>query len=150
LSRSSDDPGLREARKALLCLLFSHPSAARTLAGSNALSPEEMGDETLSRLLNIIYQCPAGKPFPAPADIVSRFETAEAQQQAAEVFANPVAYSTVSDIEKSLNQMIDLIKRRNIDAQIELSGSKNDLNTVNTLLLSKKNLQTRYITLSNG
>jgi DNA primase len=158
-SRKSSDPGLREARKALLCLVLTHLSAAQALAQSGYLTPEEMGDEVLTRLLAFTYQNlvddnpPSGftgKPFPAPADIVSRFETTEAQQQAAEVFSKPIAYSTPSEMEKSLNEMASIIKRAYIDAQIELHGSKNDLNTVKSLVLSKKNLEKQYITLTNG
>ncbi|MCL2602877.1 MAG: DNA primase [Defluviitaleaceae bacterium] len=146
LRRSSEDPGLREARKQLLCLALTHPPAARALASSGFLAPEEMGNEVLSQMLDMVYR----NIFPAPADIVSRFETAEAQQQAAEVFIKPIAYSTTLEMEKSLNEMAVIIKRAYIDAQIESFGLKNDLNAVNSLVLSKKNLQSQYITLSNG
>jgi DNA primase len=152
-SRNKEDPGLREAKKALLCLVLTYPAAARALRESEYLTPEEMGDEVSTRLLDIAYQnltVVLDKSIPAPADIVSRFETAEAQQQAAEVFSRPITYSAPSEMEKSLNEMASLIKRAYIDAQIEINGEKNDLNAVKTLVLSKKSLQNRYITLSNG
>jgi hypothetical protein len=46
--------------------------------------------------------------------------------------------------------MAFIIKRAYIDAQIEIAGGKNDLNTVKSLVLGKKSLQTQYITLTNG
>ncbi|MCL2499650.1 MAG: DNA primase [Defluviitaleaceae bacterium] len=144
--KGAEDPGVREARRQLLCLALTHPPAARALADSGCLSPEEMGNDVFSQILALSYQ----NIFPAPADIVSRFETTEAQQQAAEVFTKPITYSTLLEMEKSLNEMAVIIKRAFIDTQIELCGSKNDLNAVNSLVLSKKNLQSQYITLSNG
>jgi DNA primase len=151
--KEREDPGLKEARRSLVCLILTHPAAARALCDSGYLSPEEMGNEVLSQLLAFVFRLLEGnneKPFPAPADIVSRFDTTEAQQQAAEVFSKPIAYSTPLDMEKSLNEMAEIIKRAYIDTQIEHFGEKNDMNAVNSLVLSKKDLKSKYITLSNG
>ncbi|MCL2202715.1 MAG: DNA primase [Defluviitaleaceae bacterium] len=140
---SKEDPGLREARKALLHLALTHRAAATALGGY--LAPEEMGDGVYARLLAFAYENTS-----APADVVSRFETAEAQQQAAEVFSKPIAYASVPEMEKSLNEMASIIKIAYINSQIEQLGGKNDLNAVKSLALRKKSLQNQYITLSNG
>ncbi|MCL2189526.1 MAG: DNA primase [Defluviitaleaceae bacterium] len=146
--RGKDDPGLIEARKALLCMALTYPTTARALV--NYMPPEEMGDPTQVQLLSMAYSVAQESIKIAPADIVSRFETTEAQQQAAEIFAKPITYNTSAEMEKSLNEMASLIKRAYIDAQIEHFGAKNDLQTVQTLMLRKKSLHTQYITLTNG
>ncbi|MCL2364669.1 MAG: DNA primase [Defluviitaleaceae bacterium] len=151
----TNDPGLRDAKKALLCTVLSHPIAAAAL--QNFLLAEEMGDAVLSQLLAFAYDFAtqnehqeSNKSPPAPPDIVSRFKTAEEQQQAFDVFSKPIAYSSVSEMEKSLNEMYQIIKRAHLDTQIETDGAKNDLNAVNIALNTKKTLQNQYISLANG
>jgi DNA primase len=149
--RRTSDPGIREARKSLLCLALSRREAACAL--QPYLSPEEMGDAVLNKLLALAYKLSAdatGKPPPTPADIVSFFETTEEQQTAAEVFAKPILYATASEMEKSLNEMAFLVKRAYIDTQIDFYGTQNDMNAVNSLHISKKTLQNQYISLTSG
>jgi DNA primase len=154
--RGADDPGLREARKALLNLIITHPPIACALADSGCLKPMEMGEEVSSKMLAFVYQNTQnmiddnGKGFPAPADIVSLFGSVEEQQKASEVFSRQIAYSTVSDMEKSLNDTMRIIKLAYIDKQIEDCHQKKDYNAVNSLGLSKNSLQNQYIYLRDG
>ena len=146
-TQRTDDPGLRAARKTILYLALTQADAACAL--QSFLPPNEIGDALHEKMLQTAYAL-SQRALPAPADIVSLFETTDEQQQAADIFTKPITYATPQDMEKSLNEMVLLIKRAYIDSQIDHFGAQNDLETVNNLLNHKKTLQNQYITLPNG
>ena len=146
----TEEKGLREARKGLLNLVLTHTPAANALATSGYLSPEEMGDDAYSQLLDLAFKNAEDKRQMPPADITAHFEILEDQQKVAEIFAAQTLYKSDTDIEKALNEMATIVKRAWFTAQMDFLMQKNDLNAVNNLFLTKRNLSSLYITLCDG
>ena len=129
---------------------ITYPSAAKALADSGYLGPEEMGDDTYSQLLLLAFKNAANKEFLPPADIIANFDTVEAQQQVAEIFSQETQYKSDNDIEKALNEMASIIKRAWFAAKMDALMQKNDLKAANNLFLSKRNMASLYITMADG
>ncbi|MCL2404163.1 MAG: DNA primase [Defluviitaleaceae bacterium] len=147
---SAEEKGLKEARKRLMNLLFTYPVTASALAKSEYLSPEEMCDETYSQLLVLAFANAQSKRHMPPADIIAHFEILEDQQKVAEIFAGETLYKSDIDMEKALNEMAFIIKRAWFTNEMDVLMQKNDLNAVNNLFLSKRNLSSLYITMGDG
>jgi len=147
---ASEEKGQQEARKGLLNLVLTHIPAANALAKSGYLSPKEMNDETYSQLLDLAFKNAENNQHMPPADIIAHFEILEDQQKAAEIFATQTLYKSDFDIEKALNEMASIIKRAWFTAEMDNIMQKNDLNAVNNLFLTKRNLSSLYITMSDG
>jgi len=145
-----EEKGLREARKGLLSLVLTYPIAARALAMSGYLDPEEIGDETYSRLLILAFRNGESKAVMAPADIIATFENLEDQQKTAEIFASETVYKSNAAIEKALNEMAAIIKQAWFTMEMEALMQKNDLKAVNSLFLTKRNTASLYITMNDG
>jgi len=150
IRQTTDEKGLREARKGLLNLVLTHTHAANALAKSEYLDPQEMGDETYSQLLLLAFKNAEDGRQEAPADITAHFEMLEDQQKVAEIFTAENPYKSDFAIEKALNEMASIIKRAWFTAKMDTLMQKNDLNAVNNLFLSKRNMSSLYITMSDG
>jgi len=146
----SDDKGLREARKNLLNIVLTHQKAAKALAQSEYLDPEELGDDLYSQLLILAFRNAESKNQMAPADIIANFETLEDQQKIAEIFNAETLSKSDSAIEKELNDEAALIKNAWITLQINELEQKNDLKAINNLLLCRRNMASLYITMTGG
>jgi DNA primase len=136
-----NERGLHEARRELINLVLSDSAIGQAL--SENFNPEEMGDEFLSHMLKLAYDLSKNKN--TPADIITRFETLEEQQQAAAVLNNAAVYTSVQEKVKALNHMALLLKRAWLDRQIEALSEESEKNAVIALFERKKNLQTFYI-----
>jgi len=146
--KSTDDKGLREARKDLLNLVLSDPTVAVALAKSKCLTPEEMGDEIYSQLLVLALKNAENKRCMPPADIIACFEILEEQQKIAEIFAQETPYKSDLSKESALNGAVSKIKHAWIETQMYLHV--NDYNTLKNLQEIKRNLPLLYITMSDG
>jgi len=146
----SEDKGLIEARKGLLNLVLTYPTAASALLESGYLDPEEIGDETYSQLLLLAFKNAESKQPMAPADIIAVFEDLEDQQKTAEIFSTDALQDSNSSIEKALNDMASTVKIGWFTHEMDLAMQKNDLNAVNKLFLSKRNTTALYITMNDG
>jgi len=147
---TTEEKGLREARKGLLSLILTNTQAASALSKSNYLSPDELCDETYSQLLVLAFKNAENKRQMPPADIIAHFEILEDQQKVSEIFADETLYKSDLDIEKALNEMASIIKRAWFSTEMDTLMQKNDLNAVNNLFLTKRNLSSLYITMSDG
>ena len=150
LRQTTEEKGVLEARKGLLNLVLTNTQAASALAKSGYISPEEMGDELYSQLLVLAFKNAENKRNMPPADIIAHFEVLEDQQKIAEIFAVETLYKSDSSMEKALNEMASIIKRAWFTLQMDTLMQKNDLNAVNNLFLSKRNMASLYITMSDG
>ena len=147
---NKEEKGLREARKGLLNIILTHPKAAIALAQSNYLDPEEMLDDAYAQLLVLAFRNAENKRNIAPADVISHFEAPEDQQKIAEIFTNQTHYKSDTAIEKALNEMAGIVKQAWFTTEMDLLMQKNDLNAVNNLFLSKRNMASLYITMNDG
>jgi len=145
-----DAPGLNKARKELLRLVLTNPKAAQALAQSEYLAPEELGDDIYAQLLAFAFENAENKDTLAPADIVVRFETLEAQQKVAEIFSSDTLPKTEKTIEQELNDTVITIKQAWFAAQMDEIMRKNDAKAANALFSQKKNMSSLYITLGDG
>ena len=148
--QSSEDKGLREARKGLLNIVLTHTQAAGALAESGYLSPEEMGDELYSHLLVLAFKNAENKRQIPPADVIANFETLEEQQKTAEILATETFYKSDSDMEKALNDMASIIKRAWFNAQYAHMIENYDVNALKNLNSSKIKMESLYITMRDG
>jgi DNA primase len=142
---SRNDKGLNEARKSMLNLVLSNTDACRVLRESGLLKPVELIDSLSKNLLEIAFSHDSDAPI-APADIVTRFETVEEQQQVAEILNRKTIHG---EMKKNLFSMAAVIKVAWLNEQLE-SKPSNDLKAINTLSASIRNIQKQYITMSNG
>ncbi|MCL1862514.1 MAG: DNA primase [Defluviitaleaceae bacterium] len=142
--KAGEDIGLKNAKKALLNLVFLYPSAAAALQKSQQLTAQEMGEDIFAKLLEIAFT----STVKSPSDIIDLFESDDEQQVVAEIFAEIKEYTSQSDVEKALSDMAKKIKLTWLNNRIEIE--KDDANAVNTLLLQKKNTNTLNITLADG
>jgi len=141
---SVQERGLKDAKKGLLNIVLTHTSAARALAKSKFLQPDEMGEGIHAKLLILAFENAAKNNEQSPSDIINFFETFEEQQAVAEIFVTQPYYPST---EKALNDMANIIKRAWIKTQ---KMEANDLNTLKTLQLQEKNMAEQYITMSDG
>ena len=142
-----EDIGLKNAKKGLLYLVFTYPTAAGALEKSGCLLPEEMTD-IYGKLLGFAYENARNDKEIAPADIIDYFESEQEQQAIAEIFADSIQYPTVADVEKALNDMVRKIKLAWLMEQIEMK--KTDVNAVNSLHFQIKNAAFLNITMADG
>ncbi|MCL1878507.1 MAG: DNA primase [Defluviitaleaceae bacterium] len=147
--KHGEDIGLKNAKKGLVSLLFSHIATVGALKDANCLSPEEMGDSIWGKLLDLAY----GNRVKSPSDIFDHFEDDEAHHTIAEIFADTSKESSAdapskAAVEKALNDCVKKIKLSWIDSRMEIE--KNDLNAVNALLFEKKSINLLNITLNDG
>ena len=147
---SSEDRNLQETRKRLLSLLLTSPKAARALSNCGYLSPEEMGDDLYSQLLVLAFRNSESKGNISPADVIAHFEILEDQQKIAEIFTVETQYNSDAEVEKDLNKWASSIKLAWIAFQMDEFKQKNDNNALNNLFLSKRNMASLYITMSDG
>jgi DNA primase len=144
------EKGIREARKGLVNLVLAMPDACRALKASGYVIPEEIGDETASKLLSLAFEyMDTGKAL-LPADAIARFESIEEQQQAAEIINANHSYATREDAEKALNDMAAVVKRAWFDARMQKYLAEGDTNAVNSVFESKRNMASLYITITDG
>jgi len=142
--KQGEDIGLKNAKKALLNLMFTYPNAATSLQKSQHITSQEMGDDVFIKLLEIAFT----NAVKTPTDLIDLFESDEEQQIIAEIFAETKEYPSQSAIEKALNDTVKKIKLTWLNNRIEIE--KDDANAVNTLLLQKKNANSLNITLTDG
>jgi DNA primase len=142
--KHGEDIGLKNAKKGLLNLLFTHSQTARLLKRNELLTSEEIGGGIFGKLLEMAFAETVNKP----SDIFDHFETNEEQQIIAEIFTDTKEYPSKSAIEKALGDMLKKIKLSWLMHCIETE--KNDLNAVKTLQLQVKSVNSLNITLHDG
>jgi len=156
-----DRPGLRynmqgarhnkgqiKAYKGILSLLFAYPEAGQAVQDGGFLTPEEMGESIMADLLVIAFENGKKGVVANPADIIARFDKLEEQRQAAEILRDSPNFENKMEMEKSLNEMWRVVKRACISREIlEKQGS--DMQEINALLESKKNVENKYIRIFN-
>lgn len=136
--------GVTDAKKSLLNLVLTQPQAAIALKQSAYLESDELADSTYTTLLTLAYKNAETNIEHSPADIINHFTTVEEQQAVAEIFAAPLNFLST---EKALNDMANIIKRAWLKSK---KLEANDLNALKTLQLLEKNMETQYITMSDG
>ncbi|MCL2356573.1 MAG: DNA primase [Defluviitaleaceae bacterium] len=143
--KHGEDPGLKNAKKGLINLLFTQPVAARALKKAACLSAEEMGEGIWGRLLELSLT----GAVKSPSDVFDSFETDEEHHVIAEIFSGtskeaPARLAT----EQLLNDCVKKIKLSRTYLRMEMQ--KNDPDAVNLLLFEKKSVNSLNITLNDG
>jgi hypothetical protein len=137
-----EDIGLKNAKKGLIQLLFSHSNVINSL--KKHLSAEEMGGGVFSRLLELAFT----NPDITPTNIIDLFENNDDQQLIAEIFADIKEFPDEPAIEKALTDMTKKIKLSWLNMQMDLE--KNDLNAVKSLHFRSKSINSLNISLNDG
>ena len=113
LPNLNDAKGVLQAQNSIISICSTKKEICRRIM--EILKPEELKDETRSKLLQYVYDCYlAGKDI-VPADAVNLFDNEESQKITASVFSVKTDYDDTEEIEKAVNENIKLIKRANLD-----------------------------------
>ena len=151
IRKHGEDLGLKNAKKELISLLFSEPSAAKALQKSECLTPEIMNlgetNDIFGKLLNLSAQNLMDKPLSA-SDIMDLFESDNELHIIAEIFAQSREFPSEAAVEKVLNDTAKKIKTNWLHSRMAIE--KNDLNAVKTLQIQLKTLNSLNITLHDG
>ena len=102
------------------------------------LKPEELKDETRSKLLKYVYDSYAAGKDIVPADAVNLFDNEESQKAAASVFSVKTDYDDTEEIEKAVSENIKLIKRANLDY---IASNAKTIEEIQEALEMKKKLE---------
>jgi len=151
LRGKANERGLLDARKGMLSLLFAYPDLSKKM--QEFLSPQEMGEGIVAKLLELAYQNSKKDIATSPAEVIAQFEQLEDQKQIAELLKDSLHFESNDAMEKSINEMWKIIKGawlKDCIAKLEQTNDQIDLDAMNTLGKSLRNLQKQYITLTNG
>lgn len=136
------EKGLLEAQRNLLFLCAQYQGVNEKLRG--VLEETDFTEEAYRRLFTAIGQMWQEGGHVFPADLVSRFEGAEEQKAAAEVFAVQLPWENGADLEKAVNEQVRLLKRAKIDNMTANAVSAEELRS---LMEAKRKLDSLYITI---
>ena len=152
LRSKQSERGLIEARKGILSMLLAYPELSRKMR--DFLSPEEIGEGPVSKLLELAYQNAEAGRVSAPADIIAQFETLEEQQQIAEILRDTPHFEDENAMEKALNDMWRCVKQAWINklnsVELEQKNEEIDINAIISQGKALRNLEKQYITIVNG
>jgi len=147
----TNDSGLQSACKNLIQLLFASSAACRALFEARALHPDEIGDGFYASFLSLALDTAKTGYSLIPADAVSRFETLEEQNKAADVFSRAAVYESDKEIEKALNDMIHKIKDEWFVRKMSAAkdGEGYDIGAINELFEARRTLTGKYVSFAN-
>jgi len=137
------ETGVKNAKKGLLNLLFSHENARQALQKDSHITGIEMGGGFHGQLLDF---CLSAQAAFKPSDVFDSFETDDEHRAIAEIFADERKYASEAAVCKALNDMVKQILLFYLNSSIE--NEKNDLNAVNSMLFRKKAINSLNITLN--
>lgn len=134
--------GIQQAQRNLIYLAMNHADVYEKI--KNIVKPQDYIDDVYIRLAKFVYEaCDKGKNI-HPADTVNIFELPDEQKKAAEAFALRLDFESVRDMEKAVNEIVKLIKRTKIDAQVAKADS---VEMLTELINEKKKMDNLYIKL---
>ena len=112
---------------------------------SRWLQPDDFFEEPYHTIAGMLYeQARTGEI--SPAQIISYFESKEAQSLAAGIFNKQVQQvNEDSEREKALNEMVKTLKKASLDKK---SREITDLSQLQKIIMEKKQLETLHITLT--
>jgi len=139
--------GGAEAKKSILHIA----SSSRTISAAlkKVLKPEHMLNETYAKLLAVLYAKIHEEPLLSPAELVNCFETYDEQKMVADVFN---AWLPEAEVQEELETILTGLVREVIMDYYEhcsnVAGKSENVNALNEILLSKKNISEIYVNLS--
>ena len=136
------EKGLLEAQRNLLFLCAQYQGVQEKL--QDVLEAADFTEEAYRVMYTAIGQMWQENGHVFPADLVSRFEGAEEQKAAAEVFAVQLPQEDGAEIEKAVNEQVRLLKRTKIDQMTANAVSAEELQS---LMEAKRKLESLYITI---
>ena len=128
--------GLQDAQGTILSVLSGYPAFLPKIA--EMLHPDDFLDETYRRLAEAVYAQASAGQRADPAALVSLFDTAAEQEKAAAAFARPLPQGENGELEKAVNEALQLVKRTAIEVK---SASVTDVQTLQELLAERKKLE---------
>lgn len=132
----NDAKGLLQAQNSIISICSTKKEICRRIM--EILKPEELKDETRSKLLKYVYDSYAAGKDIVPADAVNLFDNEESQKAAASVFSVKTDYDDTEEIEKAVNENIKLIKRANLDY---IASNAKTIEEIQEALEMKKKLE---------
>lgn len=136
------EKGLLEAQRNLLFACAQYQGVDEKLRG--VLKESDFTEEVYRGLYAAIGRMWQENGCVFPADLVSRFEEAEEQKAAAEVFAVQLPWESGADMEKALNEQVRLLKRTKID---DMTANAVSVEELQSLMEAKRKLDSLNITI---
>lgn len=134
-----------EAQKRILNIIANNELVYQNV--KKYLTAEKFIEPYFRKLAKKIYELCDKRSNIYPAELINYFENSEEQRVITEIFAIPIEYSSVSELEKALNDQIKLILKTRIDIEIK---QPNDIQQMQKLIEDKLNVDKLNITLTDG
>ena len=142
ISRST---GILKSQKSILYLCSKNANVCKKV--SEILKPYEYSEPVYKKTAELIYDAFERGNTVFPAEIVNYFLSVEEQRMASEIFNLKVQYENLDEMEKGLTEEVKLIKKTNIDIELE---SAKTVEEIQSLINSKRKLDELNITISDG
>lgn len=137
--------GTVEAQKQLLNIIANNEAVYQKI--KKYLKAENFIEPCLQKLATKIYELCDKNSNIYPAELINYFDNPEEQRMVTEIFALPVEYSCVSELENAVNDQVKLILKTRIDT---ISRQSDDIQQMQQLIEDKLNLDKLNITLTDG
>lgn len=138
------DRAIKEAQENILCTLLN--SYAVYTAVFPYLSPQEMGNDTYKKLLQLIYDLYEHSNHIVLANVLNYFHDDNEQQTITNILSNEPNTDKFY-LTKALTDQVKLIKKNCINNQI---AQEKDIKAIENLINKRKNLENLNITLLDG
>lgn len=143
--KKQSEDGLLLAQKNILTLIANNADMYKVVRAY--LDVTDFLDETYKKVAEEIYAAYDRSGKIEEAALINKFMEASQHTRVASLFNTKVSFDNKLQLEKILNDSIKLIKSANIDAQSRVVG---DINTLQKLILAKRELQGLHISLKDG
>lgn len=132
-----------QAQKNLLAIVIGSENVFNII--KEYITPKEFVDPVFNKVANYIYeQYKNGKKVEL-ANVINKFFEIEEQQKVSSILNVKCQFETLKQQEKAINDLVRIIKQGSID---KLTRENEDLDNLQRIIESKRQLQQLYITLN--
>lgn len=147
--RTKPEEGMRRSQKLLLTRLIEEPAAFERIRG--IIGPEDFTEEFYRDVAKMAFAEYEEHGSVNPAKLISRFESAERQQQAAELFSAKLdAPMDEEGRKKEFADTVMRVKQNSLDMQYEQAVEQNDFAALQRIMEKRKELGRLHSSLNLG
>jgi len=134
-----------EAQRNLLAIIIGSENIFNII--KEYITPEEFCDPVFNKVANYIYEQYENAKKVELANIINKFFEIEEQQKVSSILNVKCQFETLKQQEKAINDLVRIIKQGSID---KLTRENEDLDNLQRIIESKRQLQQLYITLNRA
>lgn len=147
--RTKPEEGMRRSQRLLLTRLIEEPAAFERIRG--IIGPEDFTESFYRDVAAMAFEEYEEKGSVNPAKLINRFENAEQQQQAAELFsARLAAPMDAEGRKKEFSDTVMRVKQNSLDVQYEQAVEQNDFAALQQIMEKRKELGKLHSSLNLG